>query len=128
MRALAALLVGPVISLCSCAATAGMSCQQDDDCRVGLVCSRPKAAAGSFGVCEPARRGLGETCLWSSECQAPLFCSNEIGRFTADQRHGTCQPRPDAGTHPADASPDMPDMPDMSPVDAATGDGLDGGG
>ncbi len=89
---------------CGCNSTAGMFCQQNSDCRTGLLCAKSSkdggpapgtdAAAAAFGVCEAARRGLGETCLWSSECQASLFCSNQIGQFLEDLRHGTCQVRP----------------------------------
>ena len=108
-RLLAALAgVGAVVLLAwGCDSTTGMYCQKDGDCRSGLICAKaPSSAldggrnlpngidgAEVFGVCEPARRGVGETCLWTSECQGPLFCSNEVGQFLDDQRHGTCQPR-----------------------------------
>ncbi|MDW8284410.1 MAG: hypothetical protein RMK29_22110, partial [Myxococcales bacterium] len=53
-----------------CSARAGMFCQQDSDCRTGLICVRPAldgavADGGGFGICEPARRGQGEVCFWT---------------------------------------------------------------
>jgi hypothetical protein len=92
----------------ACASSAGMYCQQDADCKSGLICVKPPPDAvtngatdgggsnAGYGICQPALRGLGQTCLWTTECQPPLFCSNEIGDYLADDRHGTCQPRPPA--------------------------------
>lgn len=122
--------------LCACTNRAGMPCQQQSDCRSGLVCSFPPVDAATppgaptYGVCQPALRGDGETCLYSSECQTGLLCSNELGVFSGDRRHGFCQAQPadagpgadaglrDAGTdaHPVDAGDA-----DARPADAADG-------
>lgn len=78
----------------SCQAQAGMFCQQQSDCRAGLVCTKPAgqmASSDSSGICEPARRGSGESCLRSADCQSGLVCSNELEIFNGDERHGLCQ-------------------------------------
>lgn len=84
-----------------CSAQTGMFCQQQSDCRPGLVCNKPPGTSrpDSYGVCEPARRGTGEACLRSSDCGPGLFCSIEIGSESPDERHGICLPSsgPDAG-------------------------------
>jgi hypothetical protein len=70
-----------------------MYCQQQSDCRVGLVCNKPRGArAESYGICEPARRGTGEACVRSSECEVGLICSSELGDPSPDERHGICLP------------------------------------
>lgn len=109
-----------------CSARAGMFCQQDSDCRTGLICVKPvptgaTSDGGSFGICEPARRGQGEVCLWGSECQMPLVCSNTLGQYTGDGRHGRClmpPPAPDAADPAADLAADAAPAADGS-VDAA---------
>lgn len=74
-----------------CSAQAGMYCQQQSDCRVGLVCNKPPGArADSYGICEPARRGNGEACVRSSDCEVGLICSSELGTVGPDERHGIC--------------------------------------
>lgn len=91
--------------LAGCEARSGMFCEDQSDCRVGLICSMAKmlpdaGPSGSprFGVCVPARRGAGEVCLSSGECEIQLRCSNEVGQLTSDGQHGTCIARPpDAG-------------------------------
>ena len=91
--------------LAGCEARSGMFCEDQSDCRVGLMCSMARmlpdaGPSGSprFGVCVPARRGAGEVCLSSGECEIQLRCSNEIGQLTSDGQHGTCIARPaDAG-------------------------------
>jgi hypothetical protein len=87
------------LALCGCSARPGMFCLADSDCRTGLICVRPPADAapgdgGTFGICEDARHGVGEVCLWSSECQPSLVCSNLLGEFTGDGRHGRCVATP----------------------------------
>lgn len=85
--------VGIGMAWSGCQAQAGMFCQQQSDCRVGLVCSKPVGTATptSFGVCEPARRGSGESCLRTADCQAGLRCSTEVGVDNGDERHGICE-------------------------------------
>lgn len=86
-------------ALIGCQGRAGMFCEKNTDCRVGLTCVKPTTAPDSaYGVCEPALRGLGETCLTSAECTPLLRCSNEAGIYSTDDRHGTCQNLPDAAT------------------------------
>ncbi len=77
----------------SCQAQAGMFCQQQSDCRVGLVCAKSPGvtSANAYGVCQPALHGAGEPCLSSGDCDSGLICSNEIGIFNGDERHGLCQ-------------------------------------
>lgn len=76
-----------------CSAQAGMYCQQQSDCRVGLVCNKPRGARPeSYGICEPARRGTGEACVRSSDCEVGLICSSELGALSPDERHGLCMP------------------------------------
>lgn len=76
-----------------CSAQAGMYCQQQSDCRVGLVCNKPRGARPeSYGICEPARRGTGEACLRSSDCEVGLICSSGLGLVGPDERHGICLP------------------------------------
>ena len=84
-----------------------MQCQQQSDCRSGLICSKaPGASVLAFGVCEPARRGLGESCQRSSECISGLRCSSELGHVDGDGWFGSCEPAPDMAT--ADLStPDL---------------------
>jgi hypothetical protein len=95
-----------------CGSKAGMACKQQSDCRSGLVCSKaPGAGATAYGVCEPARRGLGESCLRTSECTAGLRCSTERGHVDGDGWFGSCEPAPDLATA-ADLS-----MPDLLPAD-----------
>lgn len=104
-----------------------MFCQEDRDCRAGLLCARPTPEGGAdmsiYGICEPARRGLGSTCLRTSECTPGLRCSNEWGHFIPDGRQGTClHPPLDAAavTPPADAASPPADggIPDAPPADA----------
>ena len=98
-------VLGLCAALAGCEARSGMFCEDASDCRVGLMCSMAKmlpdaGPAGSprFGVCVPARRGAGEVCLSSGECEIQLRCSNEVGQVTSDGQHGTCIARPlDAG-------------------------------
>ena len=99
---------GIVFGMSSCQAQAGMFCQQQSDCRVGLVCSKPAGTATptSFGVCEPARRGSGESCLRTADCQTGLRCSIEVGVDNGDDRHGICEPQ----EAPQDAGPDLADL------------------
>jgi hypothetical protein len=82
-----------LLSYIACQAQAGMFCQKQSDCSIGLVCNKSPSAnsPSSFGVCEPALRGQGETCLRTADCQTGLVCSNELGMFNTDQRHGICQ-------------------------------------
>lgn len=100
----AALLFGTAIAsggLAACQGRAGMFCEKNTDCRVGLTCVKPTTGSPAelvYGVCEPARRGLGETCLVSAECTPGLRCSNEIGVYSTDDRHGTCENLPDAAS------------------------------
>lgn len=106
-----------------CSARPGMFCQTDGDCRSGLVCVRPPADAassdgGAFGVCEAARLGLGEVCLWSSECQAPLLCGNTLGDFIGDGRHGRCVQGPSNADQSAAADAAVLDL-----GDGGAGDG-----
>lgn len=76
-----------------CSAQTGMYCQQQSDCRIGLVCNKPRGARPeSYGICEPARRGTGEACVRSSDCEVGLICSSEIGAPSPDERHGLCMP------------------------------------
>jgi hypothetical protein len=121
-----------VLVASGCSARAGMFCQETSDCRTGLICVKPPPRDGGpppqFGICEPGRRGQGEVCFWSSECQPGLFCSNQAGRFTEDGRHGRCEAAPDlAAPRPADlAMPaDLRGPEDLA--DAAAADSGDGG-
>ncbi|MFO0573608.1 MAG: hypothetical protein U1A78_06405 [Polyangia bacterium] len=100
-----------MLAAAGCGSKAGMQCQQQSDCRSGLVCSKaPGASVLAFGICEPARRGLGESCQRSIECQAGLRCSTERGHVPGDGWFGVCEPAPDMAT--ADLS-----MPDLLPTD-----------
>jgi hypothetical protein len=87
--------------LMGCQSPAGMYCQQQSECRVGLICLKPPGTATdtSFGVCAPALRGQGESCLRHDDCQSGLRCSNEAGEDNGDERHGICEldPTIDAG-------------------------------
>lgn len=93
-----------------CQAAAGMFCQKQSDCRVGLVCTKSPGTANdtSYGVCVPARRGSGEPCQRSSDCESGLRCSIEAGIDNGDERHGICEPQPDGGA------------PDLAPTDGLT--------
>jgi hypothetical protein len=94
-----------VVSVCvvilwlGCQSQAGMFCQQQSECRVGLVCTKSPGTATptSYGVCVPARRGTGEPCQRSSECEIGLRCTIEIGIDNGDERHGICEMATDAG-------------------------------
>jgi len=98
-----------------CQAQEGMFCQQQSDCNVGLICTKPSGSRNpqGFGLCEPARRGAGETCLRSADCQSGLRCSNEVGMFNGDERHGICQVK----EVPQDGGTAMPDQAQPSPPD-----------
>jgi hypothetical protein len=118
MRDLALVVLLLSLSGSGCTGREGMFCQEDRDCRAGLLCARSTPEGGAdmsiYGICEPARRGLGTPCLRVSECSPGLRCSNEWGHFLADGRQGTCQPAPDAAPgNAADAS-----LPDARPADA----------
>lgn len=97
--AIVAAAIAVVISVAAtgCQGRAGAPCQTQSDCRAGFVCDKPTldADAGprllAYGICQPARLGLGGICLNSAECQDGLRCSNTVGIFTADGRHGTCE-------------------------------------
>lgn len=82
--------------LLGCSGRSGMACQDHRDCRTGLICNRPVLDSGqaAFGVCEPGRHGVGEVCQWSAECAPAYLCSNEVGQYTDDRRHGICIDRP----------------------------------
>jgi hypothetical protein len=107
----------------SCQEQAGMFCQQQSDCRVGLLCAKPVGASDpdSFGVCAPALRGMGEICLSSADCQPGLMCSNEIGIFNGDERHGICEVLPDVDggisvdTEDLARPADLAELPDLLP-------------
>jgi hypothetical protein len=106
--AAAALLCAALAGAAGCGAKAGMACQQQGDCRAGLICSKPPGAApNAYGSCEPARRGLGESCVRSSECQTGLACSSARGSVGGDGWYGVCEPAP----------PDMVPPPDMATPD-----------
>lgn len=102
----AALLLGGAAAGTGCGAKAGMACRAAADCRAGLICSKqPGAPSTAYGVCEPARRGLGESCQRTSECQPGLFCSGDGSGAGGDGWFGTCEPAPDLG--PPDGSGDL---------------------
>lgn len=128
MRDLGLVLLVLSLAAPGCTGREGMFCQEDRDCRAGLLCARPTPEGGAdmsiYGVCEPARRGLGTPCLRTSECTPGLRCSNEWGHFLTDGRQGTCQSAPDAGPgasgadlRPADAG--LPADAALPPADAA---------
>ena len=108
------LLLLAVLGLTACQARAGMPCQSVGDCQSGLICVKaPGAGAGVSGVCEPARRGLGEPCARSVDCSVGLACSTE----TAGGYYGTCQTAVllDAGV--VDMAADLATPPDLTPQD-----------
>lgn len=103
------LLTAALFGASGCGAKAGMACQQQSDCRAGLVCSKPPGAApNAYGSCEPARRGLGESCLRSAECQDGLACSSARGNPGGDGWYGVCEPAPPDLLPPQDLA--MPDL------------------
>lgn len=96
-----------------------MYCQEQAECRAGLVCRKPAHGPDggpldrrAYGICVPALLGRGEVCLRSDECEEGLRCSSEVGEFSDDERHGLCQPRPTL---------------DAAARDLASGAPLDGG-
>lgn len=110
LAAAATVLAALALTTTGCGSKAGMQCQQQSDCRSGLICSKaPGAGALAYGVCEPARRGLGESCQRSSECQAGLRCSTERDHVDGDGWFGVCEPAP-ASTDMAAADLSMPDL------------------
>lgn len=103
-------ILGVALITSGCGAKAGMACQQQSDCRAGLVCSKPPGAApNAYGSCEPARRGLGEACLRSAECEPGLACSSARGNPGGDGWYGVCEPAP----------PDLLPPPDLAMSDLA---------
>ena len=117
-------LVAAVLGGTGCLSSAGMYCQEQAECRAGLVCQKPSRVGdggapglSAYGVCVPALLGRGEICLSSDECDDGLRCSNTVGVFTEDERHGLCQSAPSA-----DASAAVPDAATdaSTPADAAT--------
>lgn len=114
------LLTGLTLSGQGCQNQSGLYCQKPSDCQDGLVCTFPSGTpktADTYGVCEPARHGEGETCLRSSDCQGGLRCSNEFGVFNDDERHGLCQTYD--GGQPADLH--TADLSTTSPPDLSNG-------
>jgi hypothetical protein len=102
-------LGGIALITSGCGAKAGMACQQQSDCRAGLICSKPPGAApNAYGSCEPARRGLGESCLRSTECEIGLACSSARGNPGGDGWYGVCEPAPLDLLPPPDMA--MPDL------------------
>jgi len=103
-----------VAGLVACQARAGMPCQGAGDCHSGLICVKPIGlSVGASGVCEPARRGLGDPCARSADCSAGLACSNE----TAGGYYGTCQTEMSTDGGVRDLAPDLTPSPDLSPQD-----------
>lgn len=103
-----------VWGLIACQARAGMPCQGASDCQSGLICVKaPGAGVGVSGICEPARRGLGEPCARSLDCSAGLACTTE----TAGGYYGTCQTAVllDAGV--VDMAADLTPPSDLTPQD-----------
>lgn len=106
-------LWGVVLIAAGCGAKAGMACQQQSDCRAGLICSKPPGAApNAYGSCEPARRGLGESCLRSADCEPGLACSSARGNPGGDGWYGVCEPAPPDLLPPPDLA-----MPDLVKID-----------
>ena len=94
-----------------CQSRAGTFCQSSTECRPGLFCSKPPGNTSlSWGVCEPAKRGAGETCGGDTP--------------PSDGRYSTCQLSPggsDGGTGSDFATPpDIAPPPDLTlSVDSA---------
>jgi hypothetical protein len=109
------LLVG--VGLLGCQARAGMPCQGAGDCHSGLICVKPIGLVlGASGVCEPARRGLGDPCARSTDCSAGLVCSNE----SSGGYYGTCQVATILDGGVSDLGPDLSPLPDLTVQDLTT--------
>jgi hypothetical protein len=106
-----------------CQSPSGLFCQQQSDCSSGLVCSKPPGvSATSYGVCSPARRGLGEICVYNSDCDEGLRCASD-SVSPNDLRHGICQPTGSSDGGLGDAG-----LGDLSrPADSGAVDQLAGG-
>ena len=67
----------------------GTPCQGASDCQSGLLCVKPPGfRAGASGVCEQARRGVGEPVPFLRTVARGLVCSNRDG----GGYYGMCQP------------------------------------